>query len=258
MTEKQVPELLLAKSWDGNLDPTGWWMSEKLDGVRAYWDGKNFISRLGNVFHAPDWFKDGLPKEPLDGELWMGRGNFQLLVGTVKRHIPNENWKRVEYVVFDAPRLDMPFEQRLDKLGGLLLPCQWAEEISQDLCRDEAHLHELLDAITSGGAEGLMLREPESLYVGKRSSTLLKVKKFLDAEAKVIGHQPGRGKHEGRLGALHCMFPDGTIFDVGTGFTDLERGSPPLIGSTITVKFQELSRDGVPRFPSYVSIRHIS
>lgn len=258
MTEKKVPELLLAKSWDGNLNPTGWWMSEKLDGVRAYWNGKDFISRLGNVFHAPDWFKEGLPKEPLDGELWIGRGNFQLLVGTVKRHVPNENWKKVRYVVFDAPCLNRPFEDRIDELVPLLQKAKYAEELDHVGCEGEGHLHDRLVKMTAQGGEGLMLREPESLYVGKRSSTLLKVKKFLDAEATVIGHQPGKGKHTGRLGALICVLPDGTEFDIGTGFTDKERENPPKIGSTVTVKFQELSRDGVPRFPSYVSVRHIS
>jgi hypothetical protein len=62
------PALLLANAYK-NHDPSGWWMSEKLDGVRAFWDGKRFISRLGNVFPAPDFYKRGMPKTPLDGEL---------------------------------------------------------------------------------------------------------------------------------------------------------------------------------------------
>jgi DNA ligase 1 len=70
------PPLLLAESWDGDLDPKGFWMSEKLDGVRAFWDGKQFLSRLGNRYHAPAWFTEGLPLEPLDGELWIDRKKF--------------------------------------------------------------------------------------------------------------------------------------------------------------------------------------
>jgi DNA ligase-1 len=65
--------VLLAERWDGVEDPVGWWMSEKLDGVRAYWDGNALTSRLGNPFQVPEWFLAGLPSTPLDGELWADR-----------------------------------------------------------------------------------------------------------------------------------------------------------------------------------------
>jgi DNA ligase len=100
-----------------------------------------------------------------------------------------------------------------------------------------------------------MLRQPGSAYEAGRSSTLLKVKTFRDAEATVIGHQAGAGKHKGRLGALLVRLADGTEFAVGTGFTDKERGAPPPVGSIITFRYQELSNAGVPRFPSYVGVR---
>jgi len=87
------PPLLLAEKWDNVQDLTGWWMSEKLDGVRAYWDGKNFISRLGNLYHAPDWFVAKLPPVPLDGELWAGRKLFQRTVSIVRRQDKNDLWK---------------------------------------------------------------------------------------------------------------------------------------------------------------------
>src|SRR5262245_58339892 len=70
--QTEGPPLLLAERWDFDLNLAGWWMSEKLDGFRAYWDGQKFISRLGNLIHAPDWFMAGLPDVPLDGELWLG------------------------------------------------------------------------------------------------------------------------------------------------------------------------------------------
>src|SRR5467141_2017651 len=105
-TEGQEPPLLLAESWDCVTDPTGWWLSEKLDGVRAFWDGKQFLSRLGNRFHAPAWFVAGLPDMPLDGELWLGRKNFQRSVGIVRRQDQSDLWKEVRYVVFDAPFLE--------------------------------------------------------------------------------------------------------------------------------------------------------
>jgi DNA ligase-1 len=81
------------------------------------------------------------------------------------------------------------------------------------------------------------------------------VKTFKDAEAVVVGHQDGAGKHKGRLGALLVRLADGTEFAVGTGFSAKGRGAPPPVGATITFRFQEPSEAGVPRFPSYVGER---
>jgi DNA ligase-1 len=112
-----------------------------------------------------------------------------------------------------------------------------------------------LDRITALGGEGLMLRQPGSQYETGRSATLLKVKRFQDADARVIEHLPGTGRHRGRLGALLVVLPDGTTFSVGTGFSDAERERPPAVGSLITFRYQELSDRGVPRFPSFVRNR---
>ncbi|MHC5540639.1 DNA ligase, partial [Singulisphaera rosea] len=110
---REAPPLLLAERWDNAADLSGWWMSEKLDGVRAYWDGKAIFSRLGNMFHAPDWFLAGLPEVPLDGELWIGRKAFQRTVGIVRRQDKSDLWKEVSFLAFDAPAADGPFEDRL-------------------------------------------------------------------------------------------------------------------------------------------------
>ena len=99
-----------------------------------------------------------------------------------------------------------------------------------------------------------MLRKPGSKYEGKRSSTLLKMKKMLDDEATVIKHVPGQGKHTGRLGALFCQLANGKSFKIGTGFSDKDRENPPDIGSVVSFAYQELSRDGIPRFPVFRGI----
>ena len=251
------PPILLAESWDNALDLAGWWMSEKLDGVRAYWDGQQFLSRQGNLYHAPDWFLEGLPNLPLDGELWIDRKAFQRTVSVVRRQDKNEQWKNVRYLVFDAPAQGGRFEDRLDFLkdGAAVWKNGYLQIHPQELCRDVAQLREELRRIESLGGEGLMLREPGSLYVAGRSATLLKVKTFHDAEATVIGHEPGRGKHSGRLGAVVATLPNGKQFSVGTGFSDRERENPPPIGSLIQFRYQELSDGGIPRFPSYVGLR---
>jgi DNA ligase-1 len=251
------PPILLAESWDNTADLAGWWMSEKLDGVRAYWDGKQFLSRQGNIYHAPDWFIEHLPDTPLDGELWIDRKKFQRTVSIVRRQDKSEHWKEVKYLVFDAPEESGGFEDRIAFVKDTIKRSKAKFMLAHDhlLCKSIEHLRQELARVEGLGGEGLMLRQPKSKYHAGRSSTLLKVKTFHDAEALVIGHQAGAGRHKGRLGALLVQLDDGTKFSVGTGFSDAERDAPPSVGATITFRYQELSDGGVPRFPSYVGLR---
>jgi DNA ligase-1 len=251
------PPLLLAESWDNAADLSGWWMSEKLDGVRAYWDGHRFLSRQGNLFHAPDWFVDGLPDCPLDGELWIDRKRFQRTVGIVRRQDRTDLWKEVRFLAFDAPAAPGGFEDRTGFLTDALAARKppYARAHAHAVCRDLDCLRAELARVESLGGEGLMLRQPGSRYEAGRSATLLKVKTFRDAEAIVVAHQAGAGRHKGRLGALLVRLPSGIEFAVGTGFSDRERGAPPPVGATVTFRYQELSDGGVPRFPSYVRAR---
>ncbi len=256
--DKDAPPLLLAHVWDRDTDLTGWWMSEKLDGVRAYWDGARFISRLGNPFVAPDWFIESLPRDlPLDGELFAGRKRFQRTVGIVRRQDRSDAWRELAYVVFDAPRIVAPFEDRMRAVEDAMRACDAAHlrAHAHARCEGTAHLRAELARVEAQGGEGLMLRQPGSHYEIGRSTTLLKVKTFKDAEARVVGHVAGAGRHVGRVGALACELPDGTRFSVGTGLSDDERRDPPPVGAVITFRYQELSDDGVPRFPSYVGVR---
>ena len=251
--EKAAP-VLLAETWDGVLDPTGWWMSEKLDGVRAYWDGTKILSRLGNVFHAPDWFVAGLPAHPLDGELFLDRKSFQKTTAIVRRQDKSDHWKQIRFLIFDAPAHGGPFEERV-KLLQSLAKHAYASVHAHIVCNGVAHLKEELARIEALGGEGLMLRQPGSAYVAGRSATLLKVKSFKDDEAVVVGHQPGTGRHKGRLGALLVRLSNGTEFAIGTGFSDKQREAPPAVGATVVFRYQELSDGGVPRFPSFYGVR---
>lgn len=252
-----APPILLAHKWEVDRDPTGWWMSEKLDGVRAYWDGEAFVSRLGNRFFAPDWFVADLPADTLDGELWVDRKKFQKTISIVRSGDAGHEWREVRYVVFDAPNATGPFEQRAAHAQKVLERAaaphaRWHEHVT---CTGVEHLRGELQRVEALGGEGLMLRQPGSPYVIGRSTTLLKVKTFQDAEARVVGHAPGTGKHRGRVGALVVELADGTRFNIGTGMSDAERESPPSLGAVIAFRYQELSDDGVPRFPSYVGER---
>lgn len=251
---KEVAPVLLAHSWDMETDILGWWMSEKLDGVRAYWTGEKFISRLGNEFYAPDWFTAGLPNFKLDGELWMGRKRFDEASGICRRQNGGDLWKEMRYKIFDAPEIAGKFENRVDFYTRHFEnnPFQYVETMRHEQCRGVAHLKEELKRIESLGGEGLMLREPGSLYEVGRSYTLLKVKSMYDAEAIVVRYEAGKGKHKGKMGAIWAKFPNGVEFKIGTGFSDAVRANPPKIGSTITFQYTELLKSGKPRFSGYL------
>ena len=255
--EDTAPKLLLANPWENDADLTGWWMSEKLDGVRAWWDGKQFLSRLGNVYHAPDWFVAGLPDVPLDGELWLDRKAFQRTVSIVRRQDKSDHWRQIKYLLFDAPGVSGPFEERQKALSAMIRQNrpQYAKVLEQARCTSIDALKAELARVESLGGEGLMLRQPGSQYEAGRSPTLLKVKTFHDAEGRVVEHLPGKGRHAGRLGAVVVELPDGLTFSVGTGFSDAQRQNPPAVGSLITYRYQELTDRGVPRFPSFVRLR---
>jgi DNA ligase-1 len=171
--------------------------------------------------------------------------------------MPVDAWKTVRYMIFDAPQAKGGFESRLD------FARQWFQQypnphvtiIEQERCKDEAHLRRKLAEIEALGGEGLILRKPQSPYTVGRSHDLLKAKSFQDAEAVVIQHQPGTGKHAGRLGALLVELPNGVRFSIGTGFSDAERENPPPVGATITFKYQGYTQSGIPRFASYLRVR---
>jgi len=256
--EASPPPLLLAHVWDTEVELSGWWMSEKLDGVRAYWDGERFVSRLGNQYFAPAWFTAGLPKFALDGELWLDRKAFQRTVSIVRRQDQSDAWREIRFLVFDAPGHGGAFEARVQHYHDFIARERpaFAQAHPHEPCRGVEHLHRELKRVEALGGEGLMLRRPGSAYEVGRSHSLLKVKSFFDAEARVIGHQDGAGRHRGRLGALLVELQDGTRFAVGSGLSDAERAAPPPLGSIITFRYQELSDGGVPRFPTYVGVRH--
>ncbi len=253
------PPILLAHPWTPDIDPTGYWMSEKLDGVRAYWTGSQFLSRQGNVYHVPEWFKEGLPKDRIvDGELWMGRQQFQKTLSVVRSFDSGDAWKQIKYRVFDMPNVQAPFEDRNLEIASMISVLQpaYAEQVEQERCASVLDLRNTLDHYVDQGAEGLMLRKPCSLYEVGRSWTCLKVKNFFDKEAVVVGHTPGKGRHKGRCGALVVQMPDGKQFSLGTGLSDSERNNPPNIGATITYRYTELTSDGIPKCGSFVAERN--
>lgn len=255
----EPPELTLANVYQKDMSLDGYWVSEKLDGVRAYWTGEGFLSRGGHDYRAPEWFTKGFPDHPLDGELWMGRGRFAELSGAVRQEVPDDDdWQRIRFMVFDLPDKEAIFDQRLTRLRVLIeeVGSPYMALVDQQRASTHEKLMQRLDEAVDGGAEGLMLRLGGSGYRSGRSNDLLKVKQYQDAEALVVRHLPGQGKFEGLMGSLLVELEDGRQFRIGSGFTDADRASPPDPGTTITFKYYGLTATGLPRFASFLRIRN--
>jgi len=253
------PELTLANVYQKGTPLNDYWVSEKLDGVRAYWTGERFLSRGGHEYRAPDWFTEGFPVHPVDGELWMGRGRFAELSGAVRQVVPDDDdWQRIRFMVFDLPDKEATFDQRLARLRVLIeeVGSPYMALVDQRRASTHDKLMQRLDEVVDGGAEGLMLKLGSSHYRSGRSDDLLKVKQYQDAEAVVVHHLPGKGKYAGLMGSLLVELEDGRQFRIGSGFSDSERASPPEPGTTITFKHYGLTATGLPRFASFLRIRN--
>lgn len=254
----EPPAILLAEVYRDQVDVSRYLVSEKLDGVRAIWDGTTLRFRSGKEINAPRWFVDGLPKRPLDGELWIGRGTFERVSGIVRKDVPDDNeWRQVRYMIFELPGAPGTFRERADAMRELVRQANvpWLREIEQFSVVDRNSLKKRMKEVVKAGGEGLMLHRADALYETGRSDTLLKMKPWEDAEAVVIGHVPGKGKYAGMLGALRVHSPDGREFSLGTGFTDAQRRDPPALGATVTYRYRDLTNTGMPRFASFLRVR---
>jgi DNA ligase-1 len=254
----EVPAILLAEVYRNQVDVAQYLVSEKLDGVRAIWDGQTLRFRSGREVRAPEWFVAGLPKRPLDGELWMGRGTFERLSGIVRKEVPDDaEWRQVRYMIFELPGAPGTFAERAEQIRETVRQANvpWLGEIEQFRVVDRSSLQKRMREVAKAGGEGLMLHRADAPYVTGRSDTLLKMKPWEDAEAVVIGYVPGKGRHAGRMGALRVRADDGREFSLGTGFTDQQRLAPPPLGTTVTYRYHDLTNKGLPRFASFLRVR---
>ena len=255
-----TPPLLLAQNYSDKFDPSRYLVSEKLDGVRAVWDGKQLSFRSGRIIHAPAWFTAGFPHHALDGELWMGRQSFEHLSAAVRRQEPNETeWKNISYQLYELPEGEGDFAARIRTLETAVaqLSVPWLQVLPQNRVSDKVALKLMLDKIVHGGGEGLMLHRIDAQWQTGRSEVLLKLKPQLDAEAEVVAHEPGQGKYQGMLGALVVLTSNGQRFRLGTGLSDEQRRNPPKIGSRITYRYRDLTSTGLPKFASFLRVREI-
>ena len=253
-----APTLLLASVYRPSLDLQDYWVSEKYDGVRGYWDGQRLRTRGGEPITPPAWFTAGWPATALDGELWVGRGRFAQAQSTVRQISASDDaWRQVRFMVFDLPAHPGSFDARWPALQATVARIRqpWVVAVVQQRVASHDALHALLLRTVRGGGEGLMLHRGASLYRAGRSDDLIKLKTHDDTEARVVAHLPGKGKHTGRLGALLVEMPTGQRFKLGTGLSDAERSAPPAVGSWVTYRFRGTHDSGLPRFASFVRVR---
>lgn len=253
------PPAMLAKAYQIGVPLTDYLVSEKLDGVRGYWDGEKLLTRGGEKIEAPDWFTAGWPNFPMDGELWVGRGQFSATVSIIRKKSPDDGaWRTLQFMVFDLPAHPGTFTERNTALKSLLagLALPWLRPVEQFKITNRAELRAAFKQVVSNGGEGLMLHRAASHYQAGRSDDLLKLKPYQDAEAQVIAHLPGKGKYQNMLGALLVETPEGLRFRIGTGFSETQRRNPPAPGSWITYRYIGLNEgSGIPRFASFMRMR---
>lgn len=242
---------------DMNIDLTKYYVSEKLDGFRGYWNGKELRSKTGYAYHPPKWFIEKLGDKPLDGELWIDRDQFEEIIPILNGTNNIEDWHRVNYMIFDMPAENMTFKERVQYMEVYIpsLNLPYVKMIPQQRIADLDELKQVLDNVVEQKGEGLMLHHEGAFYGSGRVNHLLKVKKHDESKGKVIGYKPGKGKYKGMMGALIIELEDGMIVNVGSGLSDDMRRNPPEMGSVVAFIYNGLTKYGKPRFARYKRMR---
>ena len=247
-------DLEKAKIYKQEHNIIGWYMSEKLDGIRAYWNGHNLLSKNGNIINAPKYFTKNFPKFSLDGELWTTRNDFENIQSIVLDKKPSIKWKEITYNIFEAPNIKGNFIQRLTYAKNHFKKSKniYVKFIKQIKCKNSDDLDIFLEKIILLKGEGVIIKKGDLAYQEGRSSNILKVKKFFDAEGLVIGVNYNKKK---KMKSLKIKLSNNIIFNLGGGFSDIQRINHPKIGDIITYKYYGLTKYNKPKFASFLRIR---
>ena len=251
------PDLFLLKTYDDSKDVVGWVMSEKLDGIRGFWTGKELVSRGGNPIHAPAWFTQNYPPFAIDGELWTQRGDFENISSIVRSKNSNQRWKHITHNIFEVPGQSGGLLKRLNILKEYLRknPNPYLQIIPQTVINTKGQLADFLKEVTTDKGEGVVVRNPNTLYQTGRLSSALKVKQYFDTECIVLEILPGKGKYQNMMGSVLCQTDTGKKLKIGSGFKDKDRANPPAIGSKITFKYYGFTKKGSFKYPVYLRVR---
>lgn len=258
-TKQSKPAIQHAKTYKKVDDISQYWISEKLDGIRGYWNGKQLLTRQGNIIHSPTWFTINWPSTVMDGELWIGRNQFQPTMSCVRKtNIDESCWREIRFMIFDLPKHKGIFTDRIQAMEKFVSKTSsvYLNMIKQFKINNIHQLDSKLNHIIANHGEGLMLHKGSAYYYVGRTANILKLKKHQDAEATIIGYVAGKGKYQNMLGALTVKTADGIVFNIGSGLNDKERANPPVIGSTITYKYNGKTQAGIPRFARFYRVRN--
>lgn len=252
------PPVELVDVYRGGVDLSRYWVSEKFDGVRGYWDGHRLLTRGGVVIAAPAWFTKNWPATPMDGELWAGYGRFErasAIVRAVGADAPA--WHEMSYRVFDLPMHGGDFDARVPAIRAVVAAIgdPWVVAVQQFHVANEAELQAALARVLDKNGEGLVLHRGDVPYRAGRGVGLLKLKPYEDAEARVVAIHPGSGRLAGLMGSIEVRILDGRRFSIGSGFSDEDRTDPPPVGSWVTYRFNGLTNSGLPRFARFLHRR---
>jgi len=247
----QKPELFLLQNYKAENNVTSWYMSEKLDGVRAYWDGKKLLSRSGRIFSVPKFFTKEFPSYKLDGELWSKRSDFSHIASVVNKKEAHNGWKDLTYNIFEVPDANGTLIERI----SIVKESFYVKVVQQIKVQNKKHLDNFLKSVEKKKGEGVVVRDGTlNYYIGRKNSAL-KVKSYIDDECEVIGYKKGTGKYINVTGSLLCQWTQKKQIRVGSGLNDVQRKNPPKIGAIITFKYYGLTSKGNPRFPIFLRER---
>lgn len=257
-TPQPKPAIQQAIAYKAVTDINQYWLSEKLDGMRGYWNGTHLLTRQGNLILSPKWFTQNWPVDTMDGELWIKRDYFQQTLSCIrKKQVDETCWRSVRFMLFDLPEHGGTFTQRIAAMQILTkrVNSPYLSRVKQFKLTTVEQLHQTLNTVVKNNGEGLMLHHGSAYYHVGRTASIMKLKKHDDAEAVVIAHIEGKGKYIGLLGAIQVKTTEDIIFKIGSGFTDKERHEPPKIGSLITFKYNGKTQAGIPRFARFFRVR---
>lgn len=252
--------------------PVNEWAEPKLDGWRTIvhiengsvhlYGGRNGSDYTGRVPYIEQALSI-VPKDSvLDGELVSSTdwGMVQSIMTTQQTHVPSAHSPALTFYVFDILRLDghdirtFPWKDRrrlVDRIarGEYVRPTPLVPAKQY-----------ILEEVVKMGFEGLVIKDPESRYVNKRSNAWEKIKPQLTTEARIIGFKPGEGSFKGLIGAIEFELLDSGVKSRCSGFNMALRAEITIhqhewLGRIIEIKHHGLSKDGVPRHPQFSRVR---
>ena len=251
------PDLFLLKTYDDSKDVIGWVMSEKLDGIRGFWTGKELLTRGGVKLTPPKWFIKNYPPFAIDGELWTKRNDFENISSIIRSKNSKQRWKSVSHNIFEVPSQSGGLLKRLSVLKEYLRenPNPYLKILPQTVINAKGQVADFLKEVSADKGEGVVVRNPNTLYQTGRLSSALKVKQYLDTECTVLEILPGKGKYQNMMGSVLCQTDSGKKLKIGSGFKDKDRSNPPAIGSKITFKYYGFTKKGSFKYPVYLRVR---